>query len=348
MQFFNNRKGWIALWLTIVTLTMQGGARADDDIERIFIFGDSLSDPGNVHQLLINFGLDPTTEAPFSLDDIIPSAPYNYQGFQFSNGKTWAQRFARHLGTKRPGKAALVKPGKFTNYAFGGATASFAGNLRSGPEQIMRYTADFPGPADDQALYVIQFGGNDVRAALESPADAEAIVSMAVTSEFNMILELYQKGARNFLVANAPDISLSPAIKLEDAVKTQPPYNLPAGFVIGFTNTLVVNYNLGLEMVLANLEQLFPDISINRLDFFGILNDISTNPGRYGITNTVSSCINYFVTVDQICDKPNKFLFWDGIHPTRKVHRIVSKIAAALYDDGDGDEDQDEYEDEDD
>lgn len=347
MKIFNGNPGQLFAWLTIMALLLPGMTRADDDdSNRIFFFGDSLSDPGNVNLLLEQFSMTSVTEPPFDLvDDLIPGAPYNFRGFQFTNGKTWAQRFARQLETRRSGKAALAKPIKFTNYAYGGATARFEGNFRSGPEQVSQYKADFPGSADSDALYVIQFGGNDIRAALEALPDqaaAGAIVGMAVTSEFDMILDLYQKGARKFLVFNVPDLSLTPAINIADAQSAMAGVTDP-GDITGAANQLVVSYNLGLEAALNGLEQLFPDISIQRLDIFGILNDIVANPDTYGIDDTMFPCINYNKPIEEsFCDKPNRYVFWDGIHPTKKVHRIVSEIAVDLYDD---DEDDDENDD---
>ena len=97
-------------------------------------------------------------------------------------------------------------------------------------------------------------------------------------------------------------------------------------------------YNFNLESALVGLEQLYPDISIKRFDFFGIINDIVFNPANYGISEVDSSCINYFAAMNQICAKPGKYVFWDGIHPTGKVHHILGEIAAELYDDDDDDD----------
>ena len=89
----------------IVSMGMMGNVWAED-FDRIFIFGDSLSDPGNVYALT-----GETTQAPWVL---VPDRPYDIGGFQFSNGHIWAQRFARHLKLNSSGKAALVEPGSRT------------------------------------------------------------------------------------------------------------------------------------------------------------------------------------------------------------------------------------------
>ena len=212
MKFLSKRKLWTAAWLTLVTLGMQGTAWADDDdIKRIFFFGDSLSDSGNAY---LESGKI-TTQPPYSLDEIVPAFPYDIRGFQFSNGKTWARVFAKALETGRSGKASLKKPRRFTNYAYGGARARPFGDRPSAAEQFAQYMNDFPGYADDEDLYVIQFGGNDLRDVLAGEGLPEVIITSALETKAFVIKQLYAKGARHFLVANVPDISLSPAVKLQ-------------------------------------------------------------------------------------------------------------------------------------
>lgn len=92
------------------------------------------------------------------------------------------------------------------------------------------------------------------------------------------------------------------------------------------------SYNDGLDSGIAALQAL-PGISINKLDFFSILSSIVENPRAFGIRNAETPCLIFMVPTGAICRKPNKYLFWDGIHPTAGVHKIVSNIAAEMYDD---------------
>ena len=87
---------------------------AQSDFDEIFIFGDSLSDAGNIYQLT-----GETSKAPYA---VVPSRPYAIGGHHFSNGKTWAERLAQELRDNNGGKASLQNPGKNGNYAFGGAS----------------------------------------------------------------------------------------------------------------------------------------------------------------------------------------------------------------------------------
>jgi phospholipase/lecithinase/hemolysin len=212
MKFLIKQKLWTTVWLTLVILGVQGTAWADDDdIERIFFFGDSLSDSGNAY--LESGKL--TTQPPYTIDEIVPTYPYDIRGFQFSNGKTWARIFAKALETRDSGKASLKEPRRYTNYAYGGARARQFGDRPSAVEQLAQYANDFPGSADEEDLYVIQFGGNDLRDVFAGEGTPEEIISAALQTKAFVIMQLYTKGARNFLVANVPDISFSPAVKLQ-------------------------------------------------------------------------------------------------------------------------------------
>jgi phospholipase/lecithinase/hemolysin len=338
MKHFVTRYKIIATWVALVSLGIQGSAwAADVHIERIFIFGDSLSDPGNVYQLT-----GETSQPPYA---IIPSRPYDFQGFQFSNGRTWAQWFARHLELKRSGKAALEWPGRFGNYAFGGARARLTDDPFRSPssrEQFERYLNDYNGNVFPDALYVIQFGGNDVRDGLEKflavlaervpPGQepttddvnaalfqASLIIQPAVETLIGLIAELHGLGARHFLVATSPDLGLTPAVRFAG----------PEAAAIA--SMMAGSYNDGLETGLAALRAL-PGISINTLDLFSILGAIVEDPKAFGIRNTDTPCLIFMVETGAVCRRPNKYLFWDGIHPTARVHKIVSEIAAELYD----------------
>ena len=116
-----------------------------------------------------------------------------------------------------------------------------------------------------------------------------------------------------------PDVGLTPAIRLIGAADSASFFSL--------------YYNAQLEAKLQQLEgnPAYAGASIKRLDIFGILNAIVAHPRSFGIRNTTDSCLVFF-TADK-CRQQNKYVFWDGLHPTKKVHRIVGRAAAKLYDD---------------
>ena len=318
----NVRKlNFITIWIVIIMLGTANAAWAKkNDFRKIYIFGDSLSDPGNVYALS-----GQSSEAPY---DLIPSAPYKnkHHLFTFSNGRTWAQEFTKKMHAKKAGNPVLESPSKNGNYAFGGARVrpDSESLAPSGTAQLGLYFAEH-GKADKKALYVIQFGGNDVRDALEvfdpmaaSPQEAELIIQSAVVTTLGMINTLYQSGARHFLVVNAPDISHAPAVKLAG----------PGAIFV--SSLLATAYNNGLDLGLENLKKL-PGVSIKRLNLFSIINEVIDSPEKFGVSNTESPCLHFYVKSGAKCKKPKTYLFWDGIHPTATIHKQVGKRAAKLY-----------------
>ena len=309
-KLFATKSVLICIALSSLALPSLGYGEASFD--EMYFFGDSLSDSGNVYALT-----GQTSKAPYAL---IPSAPYTIGGFHFSNGKTWAERFAQNFQANNSGKAALDDPGKNGNYAFGGARArsNSASLSPSSATQLGMFVADH-GMAEPDALYVIQFGGNDLRDALEiaaaDPIGAGLIIQEAVTEHAAMVQMLYGYGGRQFLVANAPNLEHAPAVKLAGG-------SAAAGFFTGL-------YNGFLEGALQQLEAALVGVTIYRLNLAGFIDDVVANPGDFGITDTDSPCLNFFVESDAKCSNSEERLFWDGIHPTKAAHNELADVATA-------------------
>ncbi len=284
-------------------------ARAQDNFSGVYIFGDSLSDAGNIYALT-----GETSKAPYA---VIPTRPYAIGGHHFSNGKTWAERFAQDLKMNSSGKASLANPGKNGNYAFGGARAR-SGSGSTAPDsdtQVGMFLGEHPSAPSD-ALYVIQFGGNDVRDALFDPAAASDIIQAALGAVAMNIQRLYYAGARNFLVANSPNLGHAPAV-----IMFGPSAVGGAVFLSGL-------YNGFLEGALQQLEGL-PGIRIYRLDLGGFIDGVVENPADFGLTNTTSPCLMFLSESDAKCENPEDYLFWDGIHPTAAGHNALADAALA-------------------
>ena len=68
-------------------------------------------------------------------------------------------------------------------------------------------------------------------------------------------------------------------------------------------------------------------LHITRLDLFEFINSVVNDPSAYGLLNVTDSCLMPAVQVGAICDHPNSYLFWDGIHPTRAAHLLIANEA---------------------
>jgi len=284
------------------------------EFDQVVVFGDSLSDPGNVFVATKQYSVRPF--AP------IPSAPYAIGGMHFTNGPTWAERLSRALDSRTGTGPALLAPRVYTNYAFGGARAR-ANAVSTSPglgSQVAMYLGNAGGVADGESLHVIWFGANDVRDALEalaidgSGATSVGIVTSAIRAIGENVVALWSAGARTFLIPNVPNLALTPA------VAAQP------GPVPGLALQFSAAYNAGLAELVGQLQQL-PGARVVQLDIFALLNGIVAAPLPYGIANTTQPCLTFYTVVDPICHEPRTYLFWDAIHPTTSVHKILAERA---------------------
>jgi len=141
---------------------------------------------------------------------------------------------------------------------------------------------------------------------------AFAIMYDAVFTTAANVQRLYDAGGRRFLVANVPNLGLAPAIVALGASAT--------------ATYLTSIYNGLLEGALQGLDAA-PGIEISRLDTFGFITAVVANPGAFDIDNATTPCLSFGVVENAVCDNPGDYLFWDGIHPTRKGHLKLAQAA---------------------
>jgi phospholipase/lecithinase/hemolysin len=286
-------------------------AAGGSSFNSIVVFGDSLSDPGN------DFALINTQNTPpyDNLDPgtIIPHAPYAKGGHHYSNGATWVEQFAKRRGLAQYVNPAWQSAGsKAANYAVGGGRAYDDQINKNLPQQVGRFLEDVGNDqAPSDALYVIEFGGNDARDILVS-GDAGTIIDKAANSIGNSIYILWLNGARKFLVWNIPDLSKTPAIRAMGPDVQQAVYGL-----------LYYYFNPALDFALSQVSQL-PGIEIYLFDAFGKVNEIVTKPEAFGLDVVDKACVTPLIPPFD-CKEPGEYLFWDGIHPTKAGHAVFAQ-----------------------
>ena len=179
--------GPLAAALMLLTLAAQPAVAGP--FTDLIIFGDSLSDIGNVS----------TATAT-----LMPGPSY-FAG-RFSNGPVYAEILASGLGLG-PLSASLNGG---DDYAYGAALTSgtpFPSSIvvKDLDDQVDQYLGSrTPDPA---ALFVIFGGANDVRNQLSA---AMPNVAAAASNLATDITDLYDRGARKFLVANVPALGFTP------------------------------------------------------------------------------------------------------------------------------------------
>jgi phospholipase/lecithinase/hemolysin len=316
------RKSSVLQWTLAVLITIALAAptavAGEMSFKSIVVFGDSLSDPGN------DFALINTQNTPpyDGLDEvtIIPHAPYAKGGHHYSNGATWVEQFAKRRGLAQYVTPAWQSAGtKAANYAVGGGRAYDDHINKNLPQQVLRFLGDVGYQASPDALYVIEFGGNDLRDALvvaASGGDTTLFIRGSLQSVVDNIGLLYAYGARKFLVWNAPDLSLTPAI-------------IALGYQVPVFQ-LVEGYNAGLDAYLAALSGMPGiDIEIKRFDAAAAVRGLVTVPEAYGLDVVNAACVTP-KSPPFDCKEPDEYLFWDGIHPTKTAHGIFAQMVADL------------------
>lgn len=125
-------------------------------------------------------------------------------------------------------------------------------------------------------------------------------------------------GARTFLVANVPDPALAPFVRAMDRA------------VQAAATQVGALYNAALDQALGQVSAL-PGLTLIRFDVASVLADIVASGGD-GRMNVTTPCLTFGVIADAVCERPQRFLFWDGAHPTRTGHRLIAGAALWLVD----------------
>ena len=294
------------------TLEMRDGKRlaghaqsGQAEFSRIYAFGDSLSDAGNVY-----------TASAHVLPD-----PFIYSHGRFTNGPVWVQDLARDLHLPAPAPSLLGG----TDFAYGGGEAG-AEPLHSLspldlPAQLAQFALQDPHPAAN-ALYTLSIGGNDVIDAVPAyaahPASAVADVQAAVGDELSFIGGLAADGARHFAILNVPDLGKTP----EEAGQA------------AAASTLSALYDSDLSSQLQPLIAA-DHLSVDLVNTYGLIDQAVANPSAFGLTNVTTPVWTgnfdnpFSGSLNATGSAQNKFLFFDHLHPTETGHMAIAGLALA-------------------
>lgn len=240
--------------LLLVLLLTSGGGQAA--ITSITVFGDSLSDTGNIAGLAELFGLESPTPPPY------------FNG-RFSNGPVYAERLGfEALPTFQLGGS---------NYAVGGAlTSSHVGgpllSALSLQGQVGTFRTTTGGAADPNSLFILWIGGNDVREAarVSDPAEGASLIGDALEVLEMAVLDLQEMGARRIVIPNLPDIGRTPEF-LADPMRA---------------SALTAQWNAGVEELVSGSQG-----SLDLFNVHALFEEVLGDPAAYGFTNTTGQAI---------------------------------------------------------
>ena len=309
---------------------------AQTNFSTVVVFGDSLSDTGNIAHLtgVASAGLVryPGDSKLFQLD---------YTDGRFTDGKdtqppagayfgVWIEQLAASFPGKPPVTDSLDGG---TNYAYGDATTasgtttvtegSLSITLHNMGQQMADYLGQSPAPVPNaKTLYVFWGGANDIYGAVSAAvaagtdpsAAATAAAMTAVTNESSYIQQLIAKGATNFLVVNEPPLG------------GVPNYATTANATALNTGAAALAQGLAQALAAIKTASAAGGVTVNfyPVDVLTQFATAATTPMTLGLSNVTAPAQN-------IAASPDTYLIWDGLHPTTTGHHIVAALAANLF-----------------
>jgi phospholipase/lecithinase/hemolysin len=293
--------------LVVVAMAFAGAAFANSTpgYSAVVVFGDSLSDNGNVYRLV-------DQQTPLVPNDGQPPMPYFYG--RFSNGPVAVELLAQMLGLP------------LIDFAIGGAQTGFNNEdpRLAGTGVLAQVGQVVQGKRlDAGALYIVWAGPNDFSSAA-ALVDANTAPT-AVTNLSTAIKTLYGHGARHILVPNMPNFGLTPNLQAQG----------PAAVAAATAQTEY--FNSLLEVELIRLGYALRHADIRSYDIATLLNDAFRNPSHYGLRDVTSTCLHQPADGSVVVDDPacvvdsfnagaaTGHLYWDDFHPTAFVHQFIAQ-----------------------
>ncbi len=287
------------------------GSVGDGRIHTLVSFGDSLSDT------------DATSNMMFH---ILPNRKTWFAG-DFTDGWVWAEYAAQDLG---------ITP---YNEAWGAAGAAPQAIVRSFPGAgwLARAGVGFYFPSivqqaglydkrvvqilprnPDETLYSVLIGGNDF-------VNYDEPVSTVLSGMAATLQALIQTdGAKNIVVMNLPDVTAAPVfLQTKAAIKAQ-------------VEAKLNQYDAALPALVAQISAQYPQVNLHLFDTRAVFDQVLQNPQAYGFIDSTDPCLgagasSYSSTVAMrpTCNGYN-YVFWDTLHPTTAVHKILGDSFAAF------------------
>lgn len=334
---------------TLTALLTPAPALAWDSLT---VFGDSLSDSGNVGRFTFDGAQHPL------YDEIL----------------------AAHLGEDLQ-RSTLGG----SNYAQGGAVSvpKLDPDLNT-QDQLAGYLASTGGRADSNGLYIHWVGANDIAVAVTNPLTASETISNSANQSVAQIKTLLDAGAGAVIVPTVPQLGSTPymiqtvlrvlgseatpamvaAFQSLDGVTTpdkaarqqavQDAFTQAAGEVSSVpavrdalaqqlynawqelseqVTALSDGYNQQEEAGLATLNG-----NIVRVDIAGLFDEVITNPTQYGLSNTIGIACPIGTSADECqsstpgFSSAQDYLFADRLHPSPAVHAMIADYIQSILD----------------
>ncbi|KRF61718.1 autotransporter outer membrane beta-barrel domain-containing protein [Pectobacterium brasiliense] len=286
------RKSKSFLFLIISVLFFYIYPAGAETFNNTVVFGDSLSDAGNLSQA-IGIGVSRFTTNP---------------------GETAVMYVADGLDLP-----ATASSSGGNNYAWGGAGVLnnyqlgliFSPTIQS---QVNNYLKN--NKVSASTLYQMWGGANDIFSIYESaPGTATARIIPVANTEVSLLNDLYHAGGKYVVVYNLPNLGETPDAKNRNLQKKY--------------QEVVNQYNQTLDSGLATLSK--NGLNIIPVNVYALLSEIMSSPSTYGIINTTNAACNTSSsltcnTQNYTRGTEQTYLFADNVHPTTGVNKMLANV----------------------
>ncbi|XP_013608548.1 PREDICTED: LOW QUALITY PROTEIN: GDSL esterase/lipase At5g03980 [Brassica oleracea var. oleracea] len=290
-------------------------------INSIYQFGDSIADTGN---LIRNGPTGASTPAP----QPIPQRKHHATVF-FSNGVNFAVAGSTALNSSFFTSRNLHVPA--TNTPLSTQLSWFKSHLRS--------TCHSPSCLKQSLIMMGEIGGNDYNYGFfqgKSTEEIRSYIPHVVGAIAAAAREVIRAGAVNVVVPGNFPIGCFPIYLTSFPVNDPKAYD-DKGCLIRL-NEFAVDHNNQLQEAISSLQKEFPGVVIVYGDYYNAFQYVLRGSVGFDKSVALKSCCgvgggyNYdgmrqcgAVGVP-VCQNPDKFISWDGVHLTQKAYRFMSKF----------------------
>lgn len=361
MAFSSNSWSFTSFFV-ILQLLWSGNLYANGCYTSIISFGDSLADTGNLKQLAsITNRVIPVLLPPYGENFYNQSTGRCSNGrliIDFLAESLGLPLIPPYLIEKESDD--VVELGHGVNFAVAGATALdssfleprgilntvtnaslqvqlswFKQSLRS----VCSNASDCRNLIGRSLILMGEIGGNDYNYPIlagKPVSEIEPFVPFVVDAIVSAVDELIEMGAQTLVVPGNLPIGCSSAY-LTVCGSEKEEYDDTTGCLIRL-NEFAKYHNELLQTKLNHIRELHPDVVIIYADYYNAAMQIYRSPDKYGFTNGgLKACCggggpyNYNSWAEcgfpnaSVCDQPDTYVSWDGIHLTEAAYRLISK-----------------------
>ncbi len=295
----------------------------------LVIFGDSLSDAGNVSAVTAYLG----QPSPFGYTPpgaYFTTSPLGLPQTRFSSGPVWAETLADALGEGPVSPSFLGG----LDFSFGGASLSepsFFGVPQIGAQVDMYLAGHAPTPDD---LFAFWAGSNDFFSDFaQDPGDGSTLDPVTPAQTLvGQVMRLANEpgGARRFVINTLTPLGGTPYF--QDLAFPEP---LKSAIIAG-ANQWAEVFNSVLTAGLAGVQAAHPDAVIVVNDTYSLFNDWARPANEPGFSNWTQAVAAYNgaqgsggLLVAPPGPDTQDYLFFDSVHPGAKAHALLGLNAAA-------------------